>query len=160
VPQPPNSSLTGSELPVPVTRIGAYAVVVVDDRVLLTENSALTNAPGTWSLPGGGIDHGESPLQTLVREVWEETGHDLVDPVLVDVGSARFTGRSPGGVLEDFHHLQIVYTAGVTDVREPVVHDLGGSTAAAAWVPLGEVATLPLGARTELWLARLLPEAP
>ena len=29
---------------------------------------------GTWALPKGAIDPGESPEQTAVREAWEETG--------------------------------------------------------------------------------------
>ena len=29
---------------------------------------------GTWALPKGGIDPGEEPAETALREVWEETG--------------------------------------------------------------------------------------
>lgn len=31
---------------------------------------------GTWVLPKGNIDPGETPAETAVREVWEETGVD------------------------------------------------------------------------------------
>ena len=27
-----------------------------------------------WDLPGGKVEHGEEPMQTLQREVWEEAG--------------------------------------------------------------------------------------
>jgi 8-oxo-dGTP diphosphatase len=144
--------------PVPVTRVGAYAVVVVDGRVLLTELAGTTTAPGAWTLPGGGLDHGEAPVDAVVREVLEETGHVLVAPRLVDVGSAHFVGRSPSGRLEDFHGVRIVYRADVEEVRQPEVLDVGGSTSAAAWVPLDRLAQLPVTGWLLPLLARVLDE--
>ena len=47
--------------------VAAYALVVRDGRpVLLTRNSARGPHPGSWTLPGGGIDHGEQPRAALV----------------------------------------------------------------------------------------------
>lgn len=40
-------------------------------QVLLAERNGM---PGTWQLPQGGIDHNETALQTLYREVKEEIG--------------------------------------------------------------------------------------
>ncbi|HEX3005019.1 MAG TPA: NUDIX domain-containing protein [Angustibacter sp.] len=149
------------EQPVRMLRVGAYAVVVVEARLLLTQMAESTPVPGQWGLPGGGVDHGEAPLAAVVREVHEETAHELVDVRLVDVGSHHFVGRSPRGRLEDFHSVQIVYTAGVREVREPEVLDVGGSTVQARWVPLGEVPALDLTSGTREWLTRLrhLPSA-
>ena len=126
-------------------RLAAYALVVDAGRVLLTQLAEATPAPGTWTLPGGGIDPGESPVAAAVREVHEETGHRLVAPRLVDVDSWHFAGRSPSGRLENFHGIGITFVAGVREVHEPTVLDVGGSTSAAAWVPLHELAGLPLG---------------
>ncbi len=33
-----------------------------------------------FQLPGGGLDPGESPVQALHREVYEETGHRITGP--------------------------------------------------------------------------------
>ena len=55
-------------------RLGAYAVVIVGDRILLTRISPAGYPAGTWTLPGGGVDHGESPHDAVVRELYEETG--------------------------------------------------------------------------------------
>src|SRR4051794_29072886 len=65
------------------TRLGAYAVVVRDDQVLL----ALWNEPEVpvWTLPGGGVELQESAAEGAVREVREESGYDVVLDRLVAV---------------------------------------------------------------------------
>ena len=140
-------------------RVAAYAIVRDDDRVLMTQLAEATPAPGAWTLPGGGIDPGESPLAAVLREVHEETAHDLVAPRLVHVDSWRFTGMAPSGRLEDFHGIGIIYAAAVSQVREPRVLDVGGSTAAAAWVPLADLPHLNLGRRRG-WLLQVLGLGP
>ena len=41
---------------------------------------------GTWALPKGLVDHGEKPVETALREGFEETGvHGLIDAKLGDV---------------------------------------------------------------------------
>ena len=56
----------------------AYALVTRchggDAQVLLTRLSASAAHPGRWTLPGGGVDHGEHPSAALAREVEEECG--------------------------------------------------------------------------------------
>ncbi|WP_299152699.1 NUDIX hydrolase [uncultured Tateyamaria sp.] len=60
-----------------IQRAGAYAVLHRRDEVLLT--CQLDPDPDI-QLPGGGIDPGESPLQALHREVFEETGWHIAQP--------------------------------------------------------------------------------
>lgn len=64
-------------------------VILLDpaDRTLLFEDSD-PGVPGAtwWMTPGGGVDPGETEVQTAIREVAEETGcvlapEDLVGPV-------------------------------------------------------------------------------
>lgn len=70
----------------------AVRVLVVDedDRMLLFLDSDLGLDPVAhwWVTPGGGVDPGESDLETGVRELWEETGlrvvaTDLTGPLLL-----------------------------------------------------------------------------
>nr|WP_276612385.1 NUDIX hydrolase [Kineococcus vitellinus] len=124
--------------------MACYAVVLGDGGLLLTRLSPLTPSPGRWTLPGGGVDHGEHPLAAVVREVHEETGMDVEVDGLADIAAEHFTGRSPRGVLEDFHAVRILVTATPLQVREPEVLDVGGSTDLARWVPLQEAESVGL----------------
>ena len=75
---PPKTGLTHRLRP------GAYAILPLGDRLLLTRQ-AISDEP--LQLPGGGIDPGESPIQALHREVFEETGWRIAAPLRI--GAAR-----------------------------------------------------------------------
>jgi 8-oxo-dGTP diphosphatase len=137
-----------SEVPIRVQRPAAYAVLIDETtgrrkgkRMLLTRlaESRTPGRKGTWTLPGGGIDHGEHPLVALEREVYEETGLPYTVGPLLDIGSRHFIGRAPSGQLEDFHGLRLVYTGSVPVDQPPQVMEVDGSTDEAAWIPVGEL---------------------
>ena len=124
-------------------RVAAYALVRRGDEVLLTRNSVHGPRPGTWTLPGGGVEHGEPPAAAATREVGEETGLDAVVGDLLGVHDEHFTGTAPNGREEDFHGIALVFAATVGD-GEPVVGAAAtgegpSTTDAAAWVPLADV---------------------
>lgn len=58
-------------------RAGAYAILPRDRELLLTYQGA---PHFEFQLPGGGIDPGESAIQALHREVFEETGWRISTP--------------------------------------------------------------------------------
>ncbi|MBS4751902.1 NUDIX domain-containing protein [Nocardioides sp. zg-ZUI104] len=120
-------------------RTAAYAYVVRDGAILLTRTSALAPDPGTWHLPGGGIDHGETPVDTVRRELWEECGLEGEAAGLLTVLDHHFTGTAPNGRAEDFHAIGVIYRARVGD-GEPKVMETDGTTDEVAWVPLADVA--------------------
>jgi 8-oxo-dGTP diphosphatase len=126
--------------PPKVQRVGAYALVPDAGRLLLTRYAG----SGRWSLPGGGIDHGEQPIDAVHREVREETGLSLADARLTAVDSVHFTGHAPDGTLEDFHAVRIVYRGIVPTDAEPAVLEVDGSSDAAAWIPLAELDRYPV----------------
>jgi len=108
---------------------------------LLTQLSALSTRPGAWTLPGGGIDHGEDPRAALIREVYEETGLQALPGRLLDLHSLHHEGVAPDGVLEDYHAVRILIEATVADdAPEPRVVETDGTTADAAWFPVAAVA--------------------
>jgi len=144
VPTDPGLVVGADELPEPYQRAAAYGVVTSSRGVLLTELSGRTAAPGRWTLPGGGLDAGESPLEALHREVWEESGQQVQDVRLIDVLTSHWIGRAPSGRLEDFHAVRVVYAASCPAPTDPVVHDVGGSTESVRWVPRDRLRECPL----------------
>jgi 8-oxo-dGTP diphosphatase len=122
--------------PIPRQRVAAYGIVLSERGLLATQFSDLTAVPGMWGLPGGGIDVGESPSHALIREVAEETGQELEISHLIDVQTDHWIGLSPAQVVEDFHAVRIIYAGRCLNPSDPVVHDVGGTTADATWLSL------------------------
>ena len=62
--------------------IGAFAIILDEHQhVLLCHRRDIDR----WNLPGGGVMHGETPWQGVVREVQEETGLHVVANKLLGV---------------------------------------------------------------------------
>ncbi len=120
--------------PVPHQRLAAFALVRHNGQVLLTRISPLGHGSGDWTLPGGGVDHGEDPRDTVRRELREECSLDGEVGDVVTVHDVHLRGTGPGGRDEDFHGVHLVFAATVPDGAEPLVHETDGTTDAAAWV--------------------------
>lgn len=121
-----------------VQRLAAYGVAVDGGRILLARASSLSDFPGTWSLPGGGVDHGEHPVDTVVRELLEETGL----AVRVDGGPAVFSDTLDIAARRlRLHSVRLCYPVTVLggDLRD----EPDGTTDVAAWFDLSEALDLP-----------------
>ncbi|GHJ46065.1 hypothetical protein Cs7R123_34070 [Catellatospora sp. TT07R-123] len=121
-------------------RIAAYAVITNDsDQVLLVRASAQSGTPGIWSLPGGAVDHGEHPNDTVVRETAAETGLSIAVTGLRDV-LADMRALPHRGVT--IHTDRVIYAARVRGgaLRERVAQP----TDLVRWFDLDECAQLPL----------------
>jgi 8-oxo-dGTP pyrophosphatase MutT (NUDIX family) len=119
-------------------RVAAYALCVTDGRILLAR---WVGPDGKrWTLPGGGIDHGEDPYEAVIREVDEETGYRIEVRRLLGVHTVR--RRHPRGPAAevDFHGLRILYEAEV--VGGELRFEVDGSTDRAQWFDLDEIAGL------------------
>jgi ADP-ribose pyrophosphatase YjhB (NUDIX family) len=127
-----------------VQRVGAYGVITDSaGRVLLTRLTDRTSSAGWWTLPGGGVDHGEHPEAAMVREVHEETGLRVGATALIGVDSVR-RDLHEGGRRDDYHAIRIVYRAAAEDETAPLVHEQDGSTDLARWVHPDEIDGMPL----------------
>jgi 8-oxo-dGTP pyrophosphatase MutT (NUDIX family) len=125
--------------PFQLQRIGVYGLIRRGETVLLTRISPIGAHPGSWTLPGGGLDHGESPREALAREVAEETGLEATVGDLLDVHDVHFDGTAPSGRYEDFHGVHLVFRATVPDGTDPAVVETEGTTDAVAFVPVDDV---------------------
>jgi 8-oxo-dGTP diphosphatase len=113
----------------PTVCVGAIATF--EDRILLIRRGR-GPAEGTWSVPGGKVEEGESLAEAVVRELREETGLTGVCESLV--GWAELIGSS-------HHYVILDFSVTILDDNEPVA---GDDAAEAAWVPVEEVSGLRL----------------
>ena len=61
--------------------VRALITGLTDDELLLARLYVPDSGKRIWLTPGGGIESGESPLAAVQREVWEETGHKIRQPL-------------------------------------------------------------------------------
>ncbi|MFB8777778.1 NUDIX domain-containing protein [Streptomyces broussonetiae] len=121
-------------------RVSAYAICVRQGQLLLARSPA-AGGGHEWVLPGGGMEHGEDPYDTVRREVTEETGYHIEVTALLGVDSLRRpTPRRHLRPATDHHAVRLIYEGHVTggELRPEV----GGSTDLAAWHDLTEVHSL------------------
>ncbi len=112
--------------------VGVGAVVLDEGRVLLIKRG---HAPlkGQWSLPGGGVEIGETLEQAIAREVLEETGLTIEVGPIVEVLD-RISRDGDGRVEHHFVLVDFVCRPDGGVLR-------GGSDAEdAVWVALAELA--------------------
>lgn len=124
--------------PKQVQRLAAYALVRRTDSVLLTRISSRGHHVGVWTLPGGGIDHGEHPQAAVAREVAEECGLECTVGRIIAVDDLAVHGTGPNGRDEDFHGVHLVFAAEVAD-GEPRVVETDGTTDEVAWIPVADI---------------------
>ena len=82
--------------------VAACALIDADGRVLLAERPAGRAMAGLWEFPGGKVEAGERPEQTLIRELKEELGITVEEACI-----APFTFASHR--YPDFHLLMPLY---------------------------------------------------
>lgn len=82
--------------------VAACALVDADGRILLAQRPEGKNLAGLWEFPGGKVEKGETPEETLVRELQEELGISTKIPCLAPLTFASHT-------YETFHLLMPLY---------------------------------------------------
>lgn len=136
------------------TRVGCYAWVERDDRVLLAHWGGYTREDGRrirpcWTLPGGGLEAHESCEQAAVREVAEESGYAVRLTGLLGTGTTVVPTADRALPSErPLLLVQLVYSAEVTGGE--LRGETDGSTDDVRWVPVQDLASLPCAGLVDL----------
>jgi 8-oxo-dGTP diphosphatase len=85
-----------------LTLVVACALIDADRRVLIAQRPEGKTLAGLWEFPGGKVEHGERPEQTLIRELHEEIGIAVKEDCLAPLTFASHA-------YESFHLLMPLY---------------------------------------------------
>ncbi|MEO6207524.1 MAG: NUDIX domain-containing protein [Candidatus Limnocylindrales bacterium] len=122
-------------------RVAAYGLCQdADGRVLLCHIAPSVGVGDMWTLPGGGLDFGESPAAAVVRELAEETGYIGEVGDLLDVSDRVFSDAQASDRL---HAIRIVYAVRI--VGGELRDESDGSTDTCRWVSAVDSRGLRLG---------------
>lgn len=75
-----------------MTRPRACGALIQGNMILMVRH--VEHSRAYWTLPGGGIEAGETPAEAAVREVWEETGLRVRAMRLLWEGTYEHGGRT------------------------------------------------------------------
>jgi 8-oxo-dGTP diphosphatase len=82
--------------------VAAVALIDADGRVLIAQRPEGKQLAGLWEFPGGKVEAGERPEETLIRERHEELGIAVQEPCLAPLTFASHA-------YETFHLLMPLY---------------------------------------------------
>jgi 8-oxo-dGTP diphosphatase len=95
--------------------VAACALIDTDGRVLIAQRPPGKSMAGLWEFPGGKIETGERPEQSLIRELKEELGIVVKEECLAPLTFASH-------LYPDFHLLMPLYVCrrweGIVEARE------------------------------------------
>ncbi|MFJ7437492.1 (deoxy)nucleoside triphosphate pyrophosphohydrolase [Methylorubrum thiocyanatum] len=118
--------------PIKLLLVVAAALVDADGRVLMAQRPEGKALAGLWEFPGGKVEPGERPEETLIRELAEELGITVKEPCLAPLTFASHA-------YPDFHLLMPLYICrrweGIPQSRE---------AQALRWVRPGALRDLPM----------------
>ncbi|RAI31253.1 8-oxo-dGTP diphosphatase MutT [Rhodoplanes serenus] len=124
--------IESAEPPVKLVLVVACALIDADGRVLLAQRPAGKAMAGLWEFPGGKVEAGERPEETLIRELDEELGIAVKEPCLAPLTFASHA-------YADFHLLMPLFVCrrwdGIVAAREH---------AALAWVRPNKLRDYPM----------------
>ena len=133
--------------------LGACTAIWRDDKILLAKRTAEPNT-GTWAMPGGMVEVGETLEQAALREVQEET--QLILPKVQFNRCHEIIQRDEAG--RPRLHFVLAMFVGISAQGEAIAGDDAG---AVAWFRLEDLDDLPLTGETDIFAReslRFLPD--
>ncbi|WP_422041531.1 8-oxo-dGTP diphosphatase MutT [Roseibium sp.] len=127
-----------------IVLVAACALVDVDGRILLAQRPEGKSMAGLWEFPGGKVEAGERPEETLIRELGEELGIEVNEACLAPLTFASHT-------YEDFHLLMPLYIC-----RRWTGTPIGRENQALKWVRATRLRDYPMPAADEPLIPHLI----
>ena len=93
--------------------LGVYGLIIQNKKIALVLKSRGAYT-GKLDLPGGSIEHGETPIETLKREIKEELNCEVKESKLFDVNSVVVRWNH-NNIEDELHHIGMFYTAILKD---------------------------------------------
>ena len=85
-------------------KVGLGVLIFNNQNNLLFGKRKNTHGAGTWALPGGHLEYGESPEECAIREVLEETNLVITSPKFVAITNDIF-------IEDEKHYITIIMQA-------------------------------------------------
>lgn len=124
--------------------VAACALLDVDGRVLIAERPPGKAMAGLWEFPGGKLEPGERPEDTLIRELSEELGIAVKEACLAPLTFASHA-------YEDFHLLMPLYVCRRWEGQVTAKHH-----ARLAWVRPNKLRDYPMPPADEPLISHLM----
>jgi len=126
-----------------VPRLGACTAIWRNDKILLAKRTASPNE-GTWAMPGGMVEVGETLEDAAIREVKEETALEI-GPVIFNRFHQIIRADEHGKTA--YHYVLAMFVA-----RSLTGTAIAGDDAAAVeWFSMEDMANIPLTSSTEVF---------
>ena len=118
-------------------RVGVALIIEYDDHVLLIKRKG-SHGEGTWAVPGGHLEFGESPEECARREAKEE--------VNVDVTDVRFRAITNDVFEAEGKHYITIWMQGTLKSGEPIINAVNEVAEVGwfSWIALPQPLFLPL----------------
>lgn len=127
-----SSPLESQKFKGPVLWVAACGLIDADGRVLVTQRPPGKDHAGLWEFPGGKIEPGERPEQTIVRELYEELS---VEPCIDCLEPLTFVSHA-------YEAFQLVMPTYVCRQWDGIVRPREGQ--AIKWAFADQIVRLPL----------------
>ncbi|MBN9673947.1 8-oxo-dGTP diphosphatase MutT [Roseibium aggregatum] len=127
-----------------IVLVAACALVDADRRILLAQRPEGKSMAGLWEFPGGKVEAGERPEETLIRELHEELGIEVNEACLAPL---TFASHS----YENFHLLMPLFIC-----RRWEGNPHGRENQALKWVRAMRLREFPMPAADEPLIPHLI----
>jgi 8-oxo-dGTP diphosphatase len=142
-PSTPTTVADVGQVPLPLLLVAACALIDQDRRILIAKRPAGKPMAGLWEFPGGKVETGETPEDTVIRELREELSVRVTKPCLAPLS---FTSHN----YREFHILMPLFVCRRWE-GQPVAHE----AQEIRWVKANKLREFPMPAADEPLISHL-----